>query len=92
MDLNHMVAHENIVLNNKGEREYHLATATNRQSTSKLLTKHHGGSTVDEDGSGGTSPSRQGTGTEASIPRIRVFNLGNARACFWKFLWGFLGF
>jgi hypothetical protein len=39
---------------------------------------------VDGDGSGGTSPSRQGAGTETSVPRNSSATAGELRNCFWK--------
>ena len=36
------------------------------------------------DGSGGTSPSRQGAETETSVPRIRVLDGGGALELFWR--------
>ena len=40
------------------------------------------GDGVDGDGSGGNSPSRQGAGTEISVPRTRVFDGGGATELF----------
>ena len=37
----------------------------------------------DEDGSGGNSPSRQGAGTETSVPRNGVLDGGGALELFW---------
>ena len=48
----------------------------------ELLTKHHACSTVDGDGSGGTSLSQQGAETETSVPRTRVFDAGGAHIRF----------
>jgi hypothetical protein len=39
---------------------------------------------TDGDGSGGTSPSRQGAGTETSIPRNSSAAAAELRNCFWK--------
>ena len=51
-----------------------------------------GGGGVDGDGSGGTSPSRQGAGIETSVPRIRVFGGGGALELFWGNRLRHLGF
>jgi hypothetical protein len=40
---------------------------------------------TDGDGSRGTSPSRQGAGTETSVPRKFVGGGGGAAELFWKF-------
>lgn len=45
------------------------------------------GGGVDGDGSGGTSPSRQGAGTETSVPR----NLSAMAAALQMFLWNMTG-
>ena len=48
------------------------------------------GDGVDGDGSGGNSPSRQGAGTETSVPRIlsamaaELQNLSSAEACIFR--------
>jgi hypothetical protein len=42
-----------------------------------------GGDGVDGDGFGGTSPSRQGAGTETSIPRISSVAVAELRDFFW---------
>jgi hypothetical protein len=39
---------------------------------------------TDEDGSGGTSPSRQGARTEASVPRNSSTAAAELRNSFWK--------
>jgi hypothetical protein len=39
---------------------------------------------TDGDGSGGTSPSRQGAGTETSVPRNLSMVAAELRNCFWK--------
>ena len=39
---------------------------------------------TDGDGSGGTSPSRQGAGTETSVPRNSSVAAAELRNCFWK--------
>ena len=39
---------------------------------------------TDGDGSGGTSPSRQGAGTETSVPRNSSTAAAELRNCFWK--------
>jgi hypothetical protein len=39
---------------------------------------------VDGDGSGGTSPSRQGAGTETSVPRNSSSAVAELRNSFWK--------
>jgi hypothetical protein len=39
---------------------------------------------TDEDGSGGTSPSRQGAGTETSVPRNSSVAATELRNSFWK--------
>jgi hypothetical protein len=39
---------------------------------------------IDGDGSGGTSPSRQGAGTETSVPRNSSVAAAELRNCFWK--------
>jgi hypothetical protein len=39
---------------------------------------------TDGDGSGGTSPSRQGTGTETSVPRNSSVVAAELRNSFWK--------
>ena len=43
-----------------------------------------GNSKVDEDGSGGRSPSQKGAGTGTYEPRIRVSAGGRVLLCFWK--------
>ena len=48
----------------------------------ELLTKHHGGSSVDGDGFGGQSPSRQGAGAELSDPPKLGFDGGGASGLF----------
>jgi hypothetical protein len=40
---------------------------------------------TDEDGSGGTSPSRKGTGIETSVPRNLSAAAAELRNSFWKF-------
>jgi hypothetical protein len=40
---------------------------------------------TDGDGSGGTSPSRQGAGTETSVPRNLSLTAAELRNSFWKF-------
>jgi hypothetical protein len=40
---------------------------------------------TDGDGSGGTSPSRQGAGTETSVPRNSSTAAAELRNSFWKF-------
>src|ERR1041385_2350544 len=52
-----------------GEREEHIATGRNLSPEGELLPLHGGGSNVDGDESGGTSPSRQGAGTGILVPR-----------------------
>ena len=39
---------------------------------------------TDGDGSGGTSPSRQGAGIETSVPRNSLVAAAELRNCFWK--------
>jgi hypothetical protein len=39
---------------------------------------------TDGDGSGGTSPSRQGAGTETSVPQNSSTAAAELRNCFWK--------
>jgi len=39
---------------------------------------------IDGDGSGGTSPSRQGAGTETSVPRNSSAAVAELRNSFWK--------
>jgi hypothetical protein len=39
---------------------------------------------TDRDGSGGTSPSRQGVGTETSVPRNSSTAVAELQNCFWK--------
>jgi hypothetical protein len=39
---------------------------------------------TDGDGSGGTSLSRQGAGTETSVPRNSSMAVAELRNCFWK--------
>jgi hypothetical protein len=39
---------------------------------------------TDGDGSGGTSPSRQGAGTETSVPRNLLTAAAELRNSFWK--------
>jgi hypothetical protein len=39
---------------------------------------------TDGDGSGGTSPSRQGAGIETSVPRNLSMAAAELRNCFWK--------
>ena len=39
---------------------------------------------TDGDGSGGTSPSQQGAGTETSVPRNLSATAAELRNCFWK--------
>jgi hypothetical protein len=39
---------------------------------------------TDGDGSGGTSPSQQGAGTETSIPRNSSMAAAELQNCFWK--------
>ena len=48
----------------------------------ELLTEHDGGGGVDGEGSGGQSPSRQGAGTETSVPRNLVSAGGGATGLF----------
>jgi hypothetical protein len=43
-----------------------------------------GGDGLDGDGSRGTSPSRQGAGTETSVPRISSMAAAELRDFFWK--------
>ena len=59
-----------------------------------LLPHHRGRQNVDEDGSGGTYPVRQGAGAESVDPLQLRFHGGGARTRFWKNLRGFseLGF
>ena len=47
----------------------------------ELLTEHDGGGSVDGEGSGGQSPSRQGARTGTSDPR----NLVSMAAALWNF-------
>ena len=49
----------------------------------ELLTEHDGGGGVDEEGSGGQSPSRQGAGKGPSDPRNLVSDGGGALELFW---------
>ena len=42
------------------------------------------GGAVDGDPSGGTSPSRQGAGTETSVPRNLGFDVTAAAELFWR--------
>jgi hypothetical protein len=39
---------------------------------------------IDGDGSGGTSPSRQGAGTETFVPQNSSMAAAELRNCFWK--------
>jgi hypothetical protein len=41
---------------------------------------------IDEDGSGGTSPSRQGAGTETSVPQNSSAAAAGLQNSFWKFV------
>jgi hypothetical protein len=44
---------------------------------------------TDGDGSGGTSPSWQGAGTETSVPRNSSTMAAELRNCFWKIVESF---
>jgi hypothetical protein len=77
-----------------GERDEHIATGRALSPGGELLPPHIGvsnvdgdGSGVDGDGSGGNSPSRQGAGTETSVPR----NWSSMVAALWNFLWAETG-
>ena len=52
-----------------GERIDHIATCKNLRPEEELLPHKEGGSNVDGDESGGTSPSRHGAGAGILVPR-----------------------
>ena len=57
-----------------GEREDQIATSRNLNPEEELLPFMEGGSNIDGDESGGTSPSRQGAGTGILSPQ-NLFSL-----------------